>query len=391
MGEIVAVLRESARRVPEALSNTVASRWTPIGRSSEPLPFTSPQTLTSSETSQYVTRAIHAPAEQAQHAPRKLMWVRGHRRHAVAIAGSAVAAILFVASLPYFFGSQLTVRSPRLERSSSPVEIPTGPDPVVATQPRGTIPGPAVSLGAFHALVVGNSDYTAFRRLRTAVNDVEAVAALLGDRYGFRVKLLRNATRGQIMSELHELRQRLTENDNLLIYYAGHGELDQESQRGYWLPVDAESEDTGRWISNSDVRDLLNLMAVKHLLIVADSCFTETTTSVAAGRPERMSEDELARALHNYGTTRARMVLTSGGMEPVLDSRGGKFSIFTQIFLDLLKENDGVLAGSALFQRLQLKVRSMPDRWTVAQGPQYAPIKFTDRNDGESFFVRAGP
>jgi hypothetical protein len=307
-----------------------------------------------------------------------------------AIAGSAVATLLFVASLPYFFGSQLAVRSPRLERSSSPVEIPTGPDAGVAKQPSGTIPGPAVSLGAFHALVVGNSDYTTFRRLRTAVNDVEAVATLLGDRYGFSVKLLRNATRGQIMSALHELRQRLTESDNLLIYYAGHGELDQESQRGYWLPVDAESEDTGRWISNSDVRDLLNLMAVKHLLIVADSCFTETA-GVVAGRPERMSEAELARALDNYGATRARMVLTSGGMEPVLDSRGGNVSIFAQIFLDLLKENDGVLAGSALFQRIQLKVRTMPDRWTVAEGPQYAPIKFTDQNDGEFFFVRAGP
>ena len=378
MAEIVAVLRESA---------TVAAQLAPSGQSSEPLPRTSPR-LTFSETS--ATRAIQAPAEQAQHAPQKLRWVRERRRYVAAIAGSAVAAILLVASLPYFFGSQPAVRSPGLERSSRPVEIPTGPDADVAKQPRVTIPGPTVALGAFHALVVGNSDYTAFRRLRTAVNDVEAVAALLADRYGFTVKLLRNATRQQIMSELHELRQRLTESDNLLIYYAGHGELDQESQRCYWLPVDSESEDSGRWISNADMRELLNLMAVKHLLIVADSCFTETTAGVAAGRAERMSQDELARALNNHGTTRARMVLTSGGMEPVLDSRAEKISLFAQIFVDSLKENDGVLAGSALFQRIRLKVQAMPDRWTVAQRPQYAPIKFTDHNDGEFFFVRAG-
>jgi eukaryotic-like serine/threonine-protein kinase len=384
MGEIVAVLRESARRVSNTSDATVASQWAPSGQSSEPAP------LTFSATSQSATRAIQEPAEQAQHAPRKLRWVRERRGYVAAIAGSAVAAILFVASLPYFFGSQPAVRSPGPERSSKPVETPTGPDADVAKQPRVTIPGPTVALGAFHALVVGNSDYTAFRRLRTAVNDVEAVAALLADRYGFTVKLLRNATRQQIMSELHELRQRLTESDNLLIYYAGHGELDQESQRCYWLPVDSESEDTGRWISNADVRELLNLMAVKHLLIVADSCFTETTAGVAAGRAERMSQEELARALNNHGTTRARMVLTSGGMEPVLDSRAERISLFAQIFVDSLKENDGVLAGSALFQRIRLKVQAMPDRWTVAQRPQYGPIKFTDHNDGEFFFVRAG-
>src|SRR4030095_4471033 len=242
MGEIVAVLRESARRLtntsdaqrnsvgtlvksPEAtvLERASGTGWAPIGQSSEPPPLTSPP-LTSSDTPQSATRPIHTPAEKAQHAPRKLRWVRGHRRYVAAIAGSAVAALLFVVSLPYFFGSQLAVPSLRRERSCRPVEIPTGPDADVAKPPRVTIPGPALSLGAFHALVVGNSDYVAFGRLRTAVNDVEAVAALLGDRYGFRVKLLRNATRAQIMSELYELRQRLTESDNLLIYYAGHGE-----------------------------------------------------------------------------------------------------------------------------------------------------------------------
>ena len=377
MGEIVPALRESARRLTD----------TPGGqRTSEPPPRTPMSEI------QDATQAIPAPAEQAPRAARGRSWLPGHRRYMAAIAGSAVAAILVVASWAYFFASPLALPTLRPDRPSGPVEIPTSPDSDVTKQPRVTIPGPAFSLGAFHALVIGNSDHASFRRLRTAVNDAEAVAALLGDRYGFRVKLLRNATRRQIMSELSELRQRLTESDNLLIYYAGHGEIDQSNQRGYWLPVDAESESTANWISNSDVSDLLNLMAARHLLIVADSCFAATTTkAVAASRHERMSQDELARALRNFGTTRARMVLTSGGMEPVLDGRGGKLSVFAQIFLDLLKENDGVLAGSALFHRIQLRVQAMPDRWTVAQGPEYAPIKFAGDDDGEFFFLRTEP
>src|SRR5262245_2313624 len=87
MGDIVAVLRESARRLTNGSDATVASRWAPSGQSSEPPPLTSPP-LPFSETS--ATRAIQAPAEQAQHAPRKLRWVRERRWYVAAIAGSAV-------------------------------------------------------------------------------------------------------------------------------------------------------------------------------------------------------------------------------------------------------------------------------------------------------------
>ena len=268
--------------------------------------------------------------------------------------------------------------------------MPSAPSPP-SPGPReaGSGPGRALSLGAFHALVVGNSDYTVYRRLRTAVNDAEAVATLLRERYGFKVKLLRNATRAQMLSELYELRERLTESDNLLIYYAGHGELDQVSQRGYWLPVDAEAGNTTSWISNSDVSDLVNLIPAKHLLVVADSCYSARTTST----PDpfaRMTQEELASALQTVSATRARMVMTSGGMEPVLDSRGGQNSMFAQIFLQSLETNDAVLLGRALFQRIQLRVQAVPQRWTVPQGPEYAPIKDAGHGGGDFLFLRTG-
>ena len=134
--------------------------------------------------------------------------------------------------------------------------------------------------------MIGNDGYTQLRPLRTAVNDARAVAGVLRSRYGFSVTLVENATRRQALSELNTLRERLTDKDSLLIYYAGHGELDDQTGRGYWLPVDAQPGAPATWLSNVDLSDLLNAMAVRHLLVVADSCYAATLTQLSAGRRE---------------------------------------------------------------------------------------------------------
>ena len=61
------------------------------------------------------------------------------------------------------------------------------------------------------------------------------------DTYDFNVTLLINVTRDAIIEALDDLREKLGEKANLLIYYAGHGWLDEDVDRGYWLPVDAKA------------------------------------------------------------------------------------------------------------------------------------------------------
>ncbi len=56
-----------------------------------------------------------------------------------------------------------------------------------------------VKFGRYHALVIGNNDYLLLPKLETAVGDAEAVAELLRTHYGFEVRLLRNATRADIL------------------------------------------------------------------------------------------------------------------------------------------------------------------------------------------------
>ena len=108
--------------------------------------------------------------------------------------------------------------------------------------------------------------------------DAKAVAAMLEQDYGFTVSLLFDATEEAVIGEMNRMRRSLTPQDNLLIYYAGHGWYDEEADRGYWLPVDAAADNQSSWISNADITDMLKAMKEKHVLVVADSCFSGTLT-----------------------------------------------------------------------------------------------------------------
>jgi hypothetical protein len=251
-------------------------------------------------------------------------------------------------------------------------------------------PQQPLRLGTYHALVIGNNDYKFMPKLKTAVDDANEIAQILKQLYGYNVTVIRNGSRYEILSALNTLREKLTDKDNLLIYYGGHGELDQVNQRGNWLPVDAEPNSSANWISNIAITDILNAMTVRQLLVVADSCYSGTLTRSALGRIEGgVSGEERMKLVRLMAEQRSRMALTAGGIEPVLDSVGGKHSAFAQIFIDMLKGNVGLLAGQELFQLLQGRVASEAGRVELRQVPEYAPIKFAGHESGDFFFVRA--
>ncbi|HEX6143813.1 MAG TPA: caspase family protein, partial [Geminicoccaceae bacterium] len=247
---------------------------------------------------------------------------------------------------------------------------------------------PDLDLGNFHALVIGNNKYQFLPSLQSAVNDARAVAEVLSEKYGFNVTLLENADRYAILSTLNELRGRLTENDNLIVYYAGHGELDRVNQRGHWLPVDAELDSSANWISNVAITDILNAMSAKRILVVADSCYSGALTRAAMAKLESGMPDEARAAwLKAVAAKRARTALTSGGIAPTMDGGGGEHSVFAKAFLDVLEANDGLIEGQRLFQEISARVTYIASQFRFEQVPQYAPIKFAGHEAGE-FFLR---
>ena len=243
-----------------------------------------------------------------------------------------------------------------------------------------------LKLGNFYALVIGNNDYQNIPKLESAIIDAKAVGALLEKEYGFRVTQLLDANRYQILSELSRFRTVLSERDSFLIYYAGHGILDEDIQRGYWLPVDAEADNFANWLSTTEVVDHVNGMKALHVMVVADSCFSGALVRGVrpvfdrAGKPSQADYHALIRRL---AKKRSRTVLTSGGLEPVLDSGGGIHSVFAKAFLNTLGENDGIMEGTQLFQRLRELVVFNAD-----QTPEYAPARKSGHEGGDFIFIR---
>lgn len=246
----------------------------------------------------------------------------------------------------------------------------------------------SLNFGKYHALIIANNDYQKVPKLETPEADGRAVEKVLRTQYGFKTKLLLNGTRYQILSELNKFRAKLTEEDNLLIYYAGHGELDQVNMRGHWLPVDADGDNTANWISTVAITDVLNAMSVKHIMVVSDSCYSGamTRSSLArldAGVSNRQRNDWLKAMLK----TRSRTVLTSGGLKPVMDGGGGKHSVFANAFIKALENNDKLLEGQALYRRVSNNIVAIAADYGIEQVPEYAPIRHAGHESGEFFFV----
>ena len=247
---------------------------------------------------------------------------------------------------------------------------------------------PPVDFGDYHALVIGIDNYQQLPRLTTAVSDAKAVSDLLQRKYGFKVTTLLNATRYDILSALNDMRENLTSEDNLLIYYAGHGELDRVNMRGHWLPADAELENTANWLSNVAVTDILNIINARQILVVADSCYSGSLTrSALAQLGGAMTEQERLNWLKTMAKKRSRTVLTSGGLEPTLDEGGAGHSVFARALLDVLQNNTEVLDGRHLYQEVSARVAYAASRMRFEQVPEYAPVRHSGHEGGDFFLV----
>ncbi len=248
----------------------------------------------------------------------------------------------------------------------------------------------AVDFGRYYAVVIGNDEYKNYPTLQTAINDAENVATLLKEKFGFDTRFIRNADRYTILSALNEVKGKLTEKDNLLIYYAGHGERDVSTLQGYWLPVDAEQENTANWISNSAISGLLNTMPAKHILVVADSCYSGAMTRSSIARLDiQLDDKKQEKWLKVMAKTASRTVLTSGGIAPVLDSGGGSNSVFARAFLDQLEGANGLIDAYKIYLKVSPLVQKSAASIGFKQLPTYAPIKFTGHSGGEFIFVKS--
>ncbi|MEM6628568.1 MAG: SUMF1/EgtB/PvdO family nonheme iron enzyme, partial [Bacteroidota bacterium] len=226
-------------------------------------------------------------------------------------------------------------------------------------------------------LSIGIDAYQQCLPLNNAVRDVQTFTGILIKKYGFRKDRLityidEAATKEGIWMAFDQMEQQIGEEDNLIIYYAGHGELNEHRDWGYWLPVDAQPDKEHTYIRNRDIIDFIRGFRCKHLVLISDSCFSGAFFS------------ELRRGNNSFTKGKSRYALTSGRKQRVLDGHNGEGSPFAQYLVQFLEESREPL----FFHELAQKVAIATDAHTeMYQTPRGEPLNIKGHEGGQFLFV----
>ena len=232
----------------------------------------------------------------------------------------------------------------------------------------------------YYALIIGNNNYEHWEDLDAAENDARGIEKILKEKYAFETTLLTSENYNTTANAIIKFTKNRETSDNLLIYYAGHGELEKEENRGYWIPTDAGLDQDSKWLGNDSVRNWIRSSKAGHILLIVDSCFSGM---LMKGNSENKSIEKLTqKSIDRNKTLKARLVFTSGGVEPVVDSDGGNHSYFADKLIRTLRNSTGVIQSLNIFQSVkQYVIDNAP-----SQTPRYSSIHGTFHDGGEFLF-----
>ena len=117
---------------------------------------------------------------------------------------------------------------------------------------------------------------------------------------------MKNPTFEEMIVEFEGLSRKITPEDFLLIFYAGHGFFDATTNIGYWLPSDASDKNKAKWFRNSTLVENIGAINSKHTFLIADACFSGSIFKT------RSSINNASSDINNMLKFTSRKALTSG-------------------------------------------------------------------------------
>jgi hypothetical protein len=217
-----------------------------------------------------------------------------------------------------------------------------------------------------YALIFATDKYDHWDDLVNPVNDAHSIATELKSRYGFEVEVVENPTTEEVWEKIRAYNERkFKPQDQLLVFFAGHGHFDESFGEGYVVAKNSLTNDNARmsYISHNRLRGVINNISCQHTFLMMDVCFGGTFDPVLArsrgeAAMEASDEEIIVRKLGH----RTRKYLTSGGKEYVSDGTPGNHSPFATKILEAFKTdggNDRILTLNELQLSLD-KLRQVP-------------------------------
>jgi hypothetical protein len=225
-------------------------------------------------------------------------------------------------------------------------------------------------------LVIGVNEYSEWPKLNNAKGDAEAFKQVLTQRYGFDAGNTfelydQQVTIKNILDKLSEIRDTIGTDDNLVIYFSGHGFYDKAIDEGYWIPYNARKGEVTDYLPNSTLVKYIKAMNCKHIFLVVDACFSGALFS-----------DGHKGYVEKVGQYRSRWCLSSGRLELVSDGKTGDHSPFAYYLLKFLQENTKpAFPVSELIQYVKVAVSN-----NTEQTPLGNPLKNVGDEGGEFIF-----
>jgi Caspase domain len=158
----------------------------------------------------------------------------------------------------------------------------TGSFQVVVNEDRpGPLPGRSV------AILIANAHYQDAKRWQPLLfpeTEIRDMQKTLQDSYGFEATSLKDndgkeislvlvdQDKDTILDTMETVANLLGPNDQLLVYYSGHGWKPPDMSEAFWVPYNATGKALRKYISSDEISKTFALSSVGHWLVISDSC-----------------------------------------------------------------------------------------------------------------------
>jgi tetratricopeptide (TPR) repeat protein len=193
--------------------------------------------------------------------------------------------------------------------------------------------------GKNYALLLAAQNYTDDKipSLENPIGDAIKLKLILKNNYQFAdstIITLFNPTSDDVKRQLLELTNRIQPEDNLVIFYAGHGIWVEKEKKGYWMLTDSKKDEQTTWLSNKVVLDLIAKLPARHTLLITDACFSGSVFKTR-GLDLGNKEEDKASLAERMKNKISRVAITSGNDTEVPDK-----SVFMHFLVKALSENN---------------------------------------------------